>query len=1265
MLRGDSSGRIPFALVAVLLLLSAGLSGLYASQLAREEADRRAEEAQLATLVRVSDLVHEEVQEQALRIAVGAIAAGIDGTVNESRVRTAFRDGFADYVARHFPRVVRTIRVDVTEYDAAVYLIAGRMEELVASNGSRTERFLGVDLAVPDAVQDRWAEVERPAYEAVAGSVNYSLESGETTLRRSLPLRTVVPLPAPLMQGALSRGARSGIGDVSGVGQTVKAILATLIQYRVLSGYASAARPGTTIHDVLTVRDVELAVNFALLLEQVRLFRAYDGAAADAADAARGPLPSIPGDVVPGVEDRTLVRLLDRYAANGTLDAVDLYAIWTGVDAQGLSVAAVLAQSLVAIADQAQLALLDYFGLTPLADFLSGATEFTVGLLEDFLGWLAGVPSRQAEYVRQYLAAVLRDTGVGTTFLGPTPISVPARTYDVPTDSGTIPITVPSHAYSVPFGTLDLLSSSYNALWEEYFPALNASLGLLGEGLRAIANDVAERIAESVVLAGLLPESATGPIDPKDDRSLLSSLGDRLRVAIDDAIEWVRSDPTAIESLMANLWVRLRAILMGLVDFLCAGYATKLVDAPATLASARLSIGDDMWARASADSDFPSLTEAQRQTLRTLIADDVAVSAWAESALGSRRSSDEVRWRSAIDLSQNASFREGLLESAIGSAGWLVLAGGMVDAALREIAGATEAAGLRAVHETRLGGFEVTDPANPGARREERFRVVQSPAFLRTGPDLAVWTDDPSRKVLTDASPNVHLTAPFDLSRRPFSSRWDVRVAGSVRVRLETLDRVLVGPGGLEPAALEQSWPLDFSFGIDAYSGWNLTGVAYRSSRTFAGDVWNKVVEFLGFLWDLLSKVVTWVLDLLGKVVKVLLDLFEPLLSFVNRVVRLIGEFLSWLVELLRSLVVHVAGFIGTVVDIVDDLAPSGLSVAVPLHGITFQVVMNGPNGRELALGWTTDIGDARVEVIDLGEVGLASSIPGATHDVVAAWDLALGPLEVAAGFDPLRATLREPFEASVSWVGSWAVELEGGVVETLFAWDRSVSFGPFPTPLGLATVTVGVEVVLTEEPVLALDEVLLGCFEEAELGSWEALPEYGRRVAECVAGRVRAFLDEVASALVEASLYVDVGFGAGAGDVGVRLSFVAEGEILRALLAWLVSNLQAFVHNALHPLSPADHTAFPAGALEHLWIRFELFFRAGVPAWIRDVLRATLEVTVAAMIEANLAAFGALLGQSWGAWEVRFGLYFELAVGEGTAAILDVWLIRGTLRAR
>ncbi|MEK6851931.1 MAG: hypothetical protein AABY30_05275, partial [Candidatus Thermoplasmatota archaeon] len=619
----------------------------------------------------------------------------------------------------------------------------------------------------------------------------------------------------------------------------------------------------------------------------------------------------------------------------------------------------------------------------------------------------------------------------------------------------------------------------------------------------------------------------------------------------------------------------------------------------------------------------------------------------------------------SVDLAQNASFRQGLVSVAVGSAGWLILAADMVHSILRETAEGMEVAGLRAVYETRLGGFEVQDPANPDVTRVERFLVVQTPPFVRSGVDLGIRIEDPSLVVMTDSSPNVHLTAPFELSRRPFSSQWNVRIGGALRVRVETVDRVLVGPGGLEPAALEEAWPLDIGFGVTAHSGWNLTGVSYRSSRTFGGDLWNKVMEFLGLLGDLLGKVVKWILDILGKVVRVLLDLLEPLLSFVNRIVQLIGEFLSWVVELLRTLVVHVVNFLGFVVDIAERLAPEGLEVTIPLFGLVFRFTLNGRNGRDLGIDVHTGIGDASVELIDLKEAGLVPSIPGAGYDLVATWNVALGPLDLDAGFDPLRAKLPELFQGTVSWVGSWTVELEGGVIEPLFALDRSQPFGPFPTPLGLATVTIGVEVVLTTRPVsFAFEDVLLGCFEEAELTSWEALPEYCTRVAECVAGRARRLLNETASALVEASLYVDVAFGAGAAEVGVRLSFVADGEMLRAILEWLVRNLQAFFHNALRPLAPVEYSEFPAGALEHLWVRFELFFRAGVPAWIRDLVAVDLTLTLAASIEANLAAFGALLGKSWGRWEGRFGVYFEMAFGTDTAAVLDVWIIQGTLRA-
>ncbi len=359
MLRGDASGRVPFALVAVLLLMSAGLCAMYAAKLAREDAADRAQEAQLAALRQVADDVHREVLAQAQYLGIAAIGAGSRGILNETRVAEAFRDRFAEYMASHFPRVFRGVAVRVTDFDARISLALRRMDDLQPSNATREETVGGVRISIPDSsAPEVLAPVERIAYFDVQGYVNYTASMEGVSLTRLEPVHGVVPLPAPLLESKLEQSSRAGEGDLTGVGHTVKAILASLAQFRVLNGFASPIRPGTTTGDVLTADDVAWAVNLALFLEEIRLFRTYDREAAASVDGAHPP-PTVADGLPPPKADRTLIRLLDKYASEGTVDATDLYALFTGLDSEGLSLGAVFAQAIAAIADELALKPLD------------------------------------------------------------------------------------------------------------------------------------------------------------------------------------------------------------------------------------------------------------------------------------------------------------------------------------------------------------------------------------------------------------------------------------------------------------------------------------------------------------------------------------------------------------------------------------------------------------------------------------------------------------------------------------------------------------------------------------------------------------------------------------------------------------------------------------------------------------------------------------------------------------------------------------------
>ncbi|HYS71953.1 MAG TPA: hypothetical protein VEM95_05980, partial [Thermoplasmata archaeon] len=622
MMRGDASGRIPFSLVAVLLLLSAGMSALYAAKLDRDESHARMQEARFAAMLAVADDVHREVLGQAQYVALRAIGAGTDALLNETRVTQAFDAGFREYLASWFPRIVRGVAVSISQARSDLALVQRRVVDQVPSNASRVELVAGVRIETPDLdAPDATASVDRLVYFEVHGLVNYTLALDGMVIHEPRALTSLVPLPAPFMERKLTQATRSGTGDLSGVGRTVKAILASVVQFRVLDGTASLMRPGTTTRDLLTPSDVELAVNLALLLEEIRRFHAYDRDAAIAIDAAHAP-PSVPDGFLPPTQDRTLVRLLDRYAASGTLDAVDLYALYTGLDAKGLSLASLFAQAIAALQDDAALRTLDYFGLTPLLDWINAFAEQLANWVDGFWRWATGEPSKEVEYMHGYVQAVFTDTGVGTSFFGPQRVALPDRSYVIGNGSGTLTITVPAHIATVPFRTLDLLGKECDSLWQAYFPNLKSRVGAVDASLRNMVNDIATRIAKDAVVSGLLPASATGPLDPKDNISLLDALGERVGKAVDDALAYFLESPQAVDALMSNLWNATKALLGDLVDTL-AGFYDTLVLAPLQEGFAGDALADDLMAAAANDPDYASLNLAQYIELRGAIASDV------------------------------------------------------------------------------------------------------------------------------------------------------------------------------------------------------------------------------------------------------------------------------------------------------------------------------------------------------------------------------------------------------------------------------------------------------------------------------------------------------------------------------------------------------------------------------------------------------------------------------------------------------------------
>jgi hypothetical protein len=775
-------------------------------------------------------------------------------------------------------------------------------------------------------------------------------------------------------------------------------------------------------------------------------------------------------------------------------------------------------------------------------------------------------------------------------------------------------------------------------------------------------------------------------VDPKDDVTFLAAVAARVEEAVDRAAEWFRSDPLAVDTLMRNLWDAAKAMIARLVDHLAASYA-RLAAESVEIANGEAALVDDSYSRAAGDADFPNLSEAQRSALRAMIRDDVAASGWIPGAFSAVRERDVNLWRTALAVTDDTTLpgskalRDHLREAAIGAGGWLMLARDTVHRVMRASVDGVAFAAAEAKILTNLGGFDLWDPRDPERRVLERFRVSQRPAMLRddgSTVDQGLWIEvvDPRAAPLTADTPNVHYTRPFERSDRPFATRWTVHVLGSLTVRAETERAVLVGPDGLDPAVVETAWPLDFTIAIDAYSAWNLTGVAYHNSNALLGDAWQALLDFLDVAWDALSKAASWILDALRGVVRVLMDLLEPILSFVHKIVKMLTEAMREMIDLLYELAVGMMQSVLSVVDKIVDAIPS-TTYTVQGYGMSWSFVINGAKGRELEIAIAAGALEVGVAFVDFGEARMPADV---RYDVLAWWNVSFGPYRFDAGIDPLRLVQGNVLEGHAEWNDWWTMDLEGLVLEPYVDYSLSIPLGWIPIPpYGDVEFEVGFEIVITENPLPIVYHLLAKTFSQA-FEDVRAIPpslEYVIRFSESLlrhfSENVLAVVERHGNDLLEASLYFEAGFGVGTMSplgVGFRLSFVADGLALAGVLAWIAANLAAYLRAMLNPLTPIEYQRLPVNLLEHLFIRAEVHMSVEAPLPVRTVLESIgfdFSLRVAAMIEANLALVGTLLGQSWGTWEVNFGVYVELPkpfgeiLGGPAGWGANLWFLRGS----
>jgi len=165
----------------------------------------------------------------------------------------------------------------------------------------------------------------RTVYFRSVGEVTFTLTnivSGHS-LKKTVVFDKNIYSPLPLLKANYDGYQANAEGDTAELGRLVRYIVQTIAQYRALQGVACGEygnSPEQDVKDLLSENDVVLAIKLALLLEQARRYRTFDD------DFASSLIH------FPSITRHLIHSLMYQYTQYGFVDAADLFALYKGLD---------------------------------------------------------------------------------------------------------------------------------------------------------------------------------------------------------------------------------------------------------------------------------------------------------------------------------------------------------------------------------------------------------------------------------------------------------------------------------------------------------------------------------------------------------------------------------------------------------------------------------------------------------------------------------------------------------------------------------------------------------------------------------------------------------------------------------------------------------------------------------------------------------------------------------------------------------------------
>ncbi len=665
----DEGARVPFAMVAVLILMMSAFSMTYIGGVQRQQAGLRMAGLEITRQDQVMHQLEERMAMEGYYIASKAVLASTQLFCNETMLDSCYSDNYSAYLESTFPFFIDPYRVEIRDFVSAVFLEEQNIQDIIPSNKTTEknitlkdgsgEEFNGTINTMDTATMGELNETTALARYVVVGGGNCTITNVRSgaAMERPIAFQRDIQTPFPLMNSKMTSLDNAGSNSAMGIARVVKYILTTLAQFRVLEGYGSGldSAPGE-ISDIISMNDVRLAVNLAVLLETSRIFRGYDA----------GIIPSLENMGL-GASGHDIASLLKRYMNNGSLDASDIVAIYIGIGDREIPVDIILAQAFNAIADQFILKYLDYFGIMDIANDVYKSIQSLGKVIEDakktlstFLlsddgeareesqqvtGWIAkletnwppgaiavpGITISTGSHSRTDLAVLGVYQPINSQYiysgncsqlmgeksspiLDTDSIIIGTR-YDADLRSSTVSATTLTSASSpYPLGYLadfipaSLLrtSSDIAALWadfynEQYAAQEDVIYDSIRDAVKNVTAEMARLITNFIGQDSIsLSEYANGEyaIDPNDQVSALENVRLMVDSVMEDATRHLQSNPGAVASMLSVLTSKHAQLTISLMKFISENYDV-IVNRNSCLESATESLSRTMLLNSS------------------------------------------------------------------------------------------------------------------------------------------------------------------------------------------------------------------------------------------------------------------------------------------------------------------------------------------------------------------------------------------------------------------------------------------------------------------------------------------------------------------------------------------------------------------------------------------------------------------------------------------------------------------------------------------